>query len=302
MKNKDYELFGKNYLKAFVEHYRYLINKVYKYPFESSPDAFPTYNFLEYLDVKVVLLDKDFFTLNVCIIIFDNSKDNESQFVDCRDLDSREISKIYSSVNPFNSYEDFLRAQFPWIDKKKIKIFDSDTDTYINFIKSDLKSFADSRASQTLKNEFEAYTKHASTIVTQYKHDTISPFSHLDFDGLIAKIGDKDFEYQMRQAEECYKRSLYLPAAATMGVCLETVLLLLIEKNDIPEKNIQQTMLNALGTVLRSKNIINYRTNRRIEMAYSIRNSVSHSNTGSVAKTDCDLILNTIKSIVDEHF
>ncbi|MBC2004396.1 hypothetical protein HCA78_11500 [Listeria booriae] len=106
----------------------------------------------------------------------------------------------------------------------------------------------------------------------------------------------------MRQAEECYKRALYLPAAATMGVCLETVLLLLIDKNNISTKSIQETMLNALGEALRNRNIINYRTNRRIEMAYSIRNSVSHSNTGSVAKTDCDLILNTIKSIVDEHF
>ncbi|PKF22519.1 hypothetical protein CW684_00985 [Macrococcoides caseolyticum] len=104
----------------------------------------------------------------------------------------------------------------------------------------------------------------------------------------------------MDQAEECYKRKLYLPAAATLSVALETVLIALCKRENIKIDN--NTMLNYLGEELRNRNVINYRLAKRIDITYSLRNSLAHSNKGEVAKADCEIILNSIRTIIDNYF
>ncbi|RIO63466.1 hypothetical protein BUZ34_05485, partial [Staphylococcus haemolyticus] len=141
-----------------------------------------------------------------------------------------------------------------------------------------------------------------------YNHEKISPYSYLDYEGLIVNFQSKkynnDFKYQMSQAEECYKRKLYLPAAATLSVALETVLMALCEKEkvDLKSKETTDTMMNYLGERLLQENVINYRMHKRIDVTYSLRNSVSHSNPGEVSKADCQIILSCIKVLIDDHY
>ena len=60
----------------------------------------------------------------------------------------------------------------------------------------------------------------------------INPFSFLDFDALIEKVNDEDFDYQMNEAKTCYEQQLYLAACCTFSVCLETVLMQILEKHN----------------------------------------------------------------------
>ena len=158
------------------------------------------------------------------------------------------------------------------------------------------------------ESDFKEWKSENKKSLDSYNHDKISPYSHLDYEGLIVNFDSKkyknDFEYQMSQAEECYKRKLYLPAAATLSVALETVLMAICQKEkvDIKSKDSTDTMMNYLGERLLQDGKINYRMHKRIDVTYSLRNSVSHSNPGEVSKADCQIILSCIKVLIDDHY
>lgn len=158
------------------------------------------------------------------------------------------------------------------------------------------------------ENDFKKWRKENKNSLDSYDHNKISPYSHLDYEGLIINFDSEkyknDFKYQMSQAEECYKRKLYLPAASTLSVALETVLMAICQKEGvvIKSKESTDTMMNYLGERLLQENIINYRMHKRIDVTYSLRNSVSHSNPGEVSKADCQIILSCIKVLIDDHY
>lgn len=60
-------------------------------------------------------------------------------------------------------------------------------------------------------------------------------------------------------------------------------------------------MYDKLLESLKERKKINYRTKRRIEVAYNMRNIINHSQVGAVAKADCDFLLNTLKDIIDAN-
>ncbi|PTI47623.1 hypothetical protein BU106_13575, partial [Staphylococcus xylosus] len=109
------------------------------------------------------------------------------------------------------------------------------------------------------------------------------------------------FSYQINQGLEAYKRELYLPAAATFAVAIETFLIKLKKANNIKHKDSDSTMYDRLLEDLKQKGKVNYRTKRRVDVAYSMRNIINHSQIGAVAKADCDFLLNTLKDIVDSN-
>ncbi|WP_390175095.1 hypothetical protein, partial [Staphylococcus pseudintermedius] len=166
----------------------------------------------------------------------------------------------------------------------------------------------------TLNGKYEAdrdykeWSDENKTHLDNYNHDKISPYSHLDYEGLILNFDSQkynsDFSYQMEQANECYKRKLFLPAAATLSVALETLLMAICDKENVKlnSKDTNNTLMNYLGQRLLSEGKINYRMHKRIDITYSLRNSVSHSNPGEVSKADCQIILSCIKVLIDDHY
>ncbi len=56
-------------------------------------------------------------------------------------------------------------------------------------------------------------------------HDEIQPFNHLDLNSMKEIVDDITFSYQIEQGLQAYKRELYLPAAATFAVAIETFLI-----------------------------------------------------------------------------
>ncbi|WP_233642765.1 hypothetical protein [Staphylococcus devriesei] len=92
-----------------------------------------------------------------------------------------------------------------------------------------------------------------------------------------------------------------MPAAATFAVAIESFLIKLKKVNNIKHGDKDPTMYTKLLKPLVNQNKINYRTQRRIEVAYSMRNIINHSQAGAVAKADCDFLLNTLKDIIDAN-
>lgn len=127
-------------------------------------------------------------------------------------------------------------------------------------------------------------------------------YSEMDLNPIIDKVGDDDFSYQLDQAIAAYDSSLFLPACATLGVCLETVCKLLLAKEGVKVKDSDSTLLDQLGLKLRERRIISYKLNSRIDVCYKVRNLASHTSPGKVVKQDCHFILNTISEIVETHF
>ncbi|KEK45330.1 putative phage protein [Staphylococcus aureus 1101-1 2010] len=132
-------------------------------------------------------------------------------------------------------------------------------------------------------------------------HDEIQPFNHLDLNSMKKIVDDITFSYQIEQGLQAYKRELYLPAAATFAVAIETFLIKLKKVNKIKHKDTDSTMYTKLLGELTKEGKVNYRTKKRVEIAYSMRNIINHSQAGAVAKGDCDFLLNTLKDIVDEN-
>lgn len=149
---------------------------------------------------------------------------------------------------------------------------------------------------------------HYNTLISKSKeklinkaHDEIQPFNHLDLNSMKKIVDDITFSYQIEQGLQAYKRELYLPAAATFAVAIETFLIKLKKVNKIKHKDTDSTMYTKLLGELTKEGKVNYRTKKRVEIAYSMRNIINHSQAGAVAKGDCDFLLNTLKDIVDEN-
>ena len=137
--------------------------------------------------------------------------------------------------------------------------------------------------------------------MTDKSHEEVQPFNHLDLDSMKDIVNDETFTYQINQGLQAYKRELYLPAAATFAVAIESFLIKLKRANNIKHKDSDPTMYDRLLESLKANKKINYRTKKRIEVAYNMRNIINHSQAGAVAKADCDFLLNTLKDIVDAN-
>lgn len=287
MKNEN-----KNYLTEYLEGYKNIINLNYLHIEKHHKETFPLLRYEKYLDYCVCTFNEKQFNNKFALLIVDN------YVFDKKELDFRSIDpELFSKVVDYETdqrIEKFLAINFPLLVNKNIFIVETFS----------LNIYAEIRGERKANKDYIKWKTENKTSVDSYNHEQISPYSHLDYEGLIKKFNidefKEDFKYQMDQAEECYKRKLYLPAAATLSIALETVLLSICKKENIKLDN--DTMLNYLGEQLLNKKIINYRLSKRIDVTYSLRNSLSHTNNGEVSKADCEIILNCIRTVLDSYF
>lgn len=246
----------------------------------------------------MIVVDSVLFGNEYYYLIVDNYE-FENERYDFTELDDN-LRKTLVDINKHARIQKLIYKMFPEIHNKHT--------FYLYECVFDDKIIVAQQGGFSAENDYKNWRQENHTALHQYNHDTISPYSHLDYDGLIQTFNsekyNEDFSYQMDQAEECYKRKLYLPAAATLSVALETVLMAICEKENVnlKTKESTDTMMNYLGERLLQEKVINYRMHKRIDVTYSLRNSVSHSNPGEISKADCQIILSCIKVLIDEHY
>ncbi|HBH9989117.1 TPA: hypothetical protein I2038_002397 [Staphylococcus aureus] len=285
-------------LKTFIEGYeKQTLN--YEFLGDDIEKAFPLLKYRSFLNISVFNVPENIFFTDTYVVIVDNfDKLPDEVTVTREDLNIyiREIME-HTEIERFNL---FIRRKYNFLIKKNIFIVLPIVLNFNNNLSTQGSSQADT--------DFKSWRKENQTPLNNYNHDKVSPYSHLDYEGLISNFDspkyNSDFEYQMAQAEECYKRKLFLPAAATLSVALETLLMAICDKEKVKlnSKDSSDTMMNYLGQRLLSEGKINYRMHKRIDITYSLRNSVSHSNPGEVSKADCQIILSCIKVLIDEHY
>ncbi|BAH17647.1 hypothetical protein [Macrococcoides caseolyticum] len=283
---------NEDYLDEYLNGYKEIIKLNFNHIKEHHDEAFPLLKYSNYLSYCILKFNDKQFFYETALLIVDNHNFEKLEY-DFTDIEPSEYEKVVDFSN-YERIEKFIEIKFPELVKHKIFIIE----------KFYSKIFSKDKGGLRAEKDYDNWRTENKTKVDSYNHETISPYSHLDYEGLIRSFNAKgfndDFKYQMDQAEECYKRKLYLPAAATLSVALETVLIALCKRENIKIDN--NTMLNYLGEELRNRNVINYRLAKRIDITYSLRNSLAHSNKGEVAKADCEIILNSIRTIIDNYF
>ncbi|MCO4330581.1 hypothetical protein [Staphylococcus hyicus] len=282
------------YLKSYKDqstHYDHLGDDI--------QNALPLLKFEKYLSFILFDLNEDIFSAQQFLVIVDNY-DNSEDIVKVRKEDYKKIKRLLMDNPKQRRFEIFIKCCYENLSSKNIfKIVP------IHFVLDpDLTIHGQYEA----QSDYDKWSAENKTPLDSYNHDKVSPYSHLDYEGLILNFDspkyNSDFTYQMEQAEECYKRKLFLPAAATLSVALETLLMAICEKENVKlkSKDTHDTLMNYLGQQLLNEGKINYRMHKRIDITYSLRNSVSHSNPGEVSKADCQIILSCIKVLIDEHY
>lgn len=288
-----------HYLDGFIKGYRYVVSNRYSYQYNNTPEAFPFMEEDEYKS-SLVLLNEDFFEYPE-VIIFTNDPSIENTY-DLRKQDKSILSKNFTQF--INEPETYV--------EKYCDILD--TNNYIYFI--DVYHFYEMQSDKVkdyqieefyksgkrfARNHFDRFMKNSKEQMIDKTHEKVQPFNHLNLDELKNIVNDTTFSYQINQGIEAYKRELYLPAAATFAVAIESFLIQLKRANNIKHKDSDPTMYDKLLDNLKQKKKLNYRTKRRIEVAYNMRNIVSHTQAGAVAKNDCDFLLNTLKDVIDHN-
>lgn len=286
------------YLHEFLEGYKFVVNERYFYQYQSNPEAFPFMKKENYR-CSIVLLNEKFFEYSK-VIIFTNDINIKHEY-NLQKEDSSALSKNYT--NYIYNADDYVREQ--------TNIIDDDNFIYYVSIFHDEYPFKETRefildsynqdGKRFAEKQYQKYFEASNEKMSDKSHKTASPFNHLNLDDMKRIVHDDTFDYQINQGLEAYKRELYLPAAATFAVAIETFLIKLKRANNIKHKNSDSSMYSKLLEDLGKNNKLNYRTKKRIEVAYSMRNIVNHTQAGAVAKADCDFLLNTLKDLVDNN-
>lgn len=156
-----------------------------------------------------------------------------------------------------------------------------------------------------LRVDIEKYKEIDQTKISYFAENaTKFPFSIIDLNPLMEIVDDINFTYQLEQAMAAYRQNLFLPAAATLGVCLETVCEKMCRVNGISVKG-GETQLRKLIDLLypedKTKRVITRRDNGRLEVAYKMRNMASHTSPGAVLRGDCHFMLNVIQDVAYKY-
>jgi len=281
-------------LNSFKEGYMDRLNFNLSFLNDEEKKSLPFFRSMDYLGLVIINtgpLNKPY---KYITLITNNI---ESNYLEVTNFENENLKRISAeNTNPEVKAKLLVQEIIDEID------LDSKISPYIDYLANfelTPNSFIYSGNSYANQNYLEILENKNSRIIDNSK-PKFNPFSFLDFDGIIKKVNDSDFSYQMEEAKICYENQLYLAATCTFSVCLETVLMLIIDKHGLKIDD-NSTMLNKIGDTLRNKNIISKRANNRLLVTYSVRNSTSHTNKNKVILNDCEWILKTIEFFVDEY-
>ncbi|PAD33792.1 hypothetical protein, partial [Terribacillus saccharophilus] len=191
--------------------------------------------------------------------------------------------------------------------KRGIALYEEDlqynnSEKIMHSIKVQHESFYDNMKT-LIRGEAQHYKKHISYQASYYaKNAHKYAYSVLDLDPMIKKVNDEDFEYQLNEAIAAYDHSLYMASTACLGVSLETLCKILLEKNGKVISEYDSTILSKLADRLYRDNIISKRFKSRLDICYKLRNLSAHTSPGVVIREDCHTIISTINEFVNTYF
>lgn len=117
---------------------------------------------------------------------------------------------------------------------------------------------------------------------------------------LIDKVNDESFKYEMTEAQEIMDEHHFFAATSAFGVCLETLLLLLANKNNI-RLDPKKSEIGPISYKLGKNDVISYSDQQRILGTAKFRNLGSHS-SGIIQKSDAENIRSTIILLINKYF
>ncbi|WP_312039856.1 hypothetical protein [Macrococcoides bohemicum] len=284
----------------FIEGYKENVDNRYSALLQSNSESFPLYHLSEEnLYISLVKLNDTFFTYPNIVII--SNKAMKIQY-DFSHQKNDFLSEEYTDY--INQSEKYVIEYLNIVDKKKDIIYALTNHGSLDIEDYDIQLNKNYYLKQGRKNADSDYVlfEYLSKEKMNHKsHDKVSPFNHLNLEDMMRVVNDDTFTYQIEQGLVAYKLELYLPAAATFAVAIESFLVKLKRVNGIKHKDSDITMYDKLLESLKQEKKITYRAMKRIEVAYSMRNIINHTQAGAVAKADCDFFLTTLKDLVDEN-
>lgn len=219
----------KEYLRKFLEGYKYVVENRYNYQFSSNPEAFPFMRKDDY-KISIFYLNQSFFEEPCIVVISNDSKLKE--IYNFRNIDIKYLSKHFTS---------YIYDSKKYVEEQSGLL---DFNNYIYYTSIYYGKYIGTVILQNNLDLFFNYGKrlandHYNTLISKSKerlinkaHDEIQPFNHLDLNSMKEIVDDITFSYQIEQGLQAYKRELYLPAAATFAVAIETFLIKLKKVND----------------------------------------------------------------------
>ncbi|WP_276730374.1 hypothetical protein [Bacillus sp. (in: firmicutes)] len=302
----------KTLVNKYLSKYNQIVDTLYKSAYSTNPEAFrlkdPSNIKIYVLKLSPILGANFSYQL---YLTYEKDKNLELEIIDLTE------EKHYEDYSKYRSPEDFITQKF--LEKTNIGhgdiLYTEDISVYNNLHTLTADEFTNiysnkiwhdtfhNRMLILVTSEGRRFVEHANHPASYYaKNAAKYSYSLLDLKAIIDTVNDEDFSYQMDQAIAAYENSLYLASCATLGVCLETLCKLLLQKEGKKIKDSDPTMLDKLGQRLRENKIINYKLNSRIDVCYKIRNLSSHTSPGKVLQGDCHFIIATINEIVDTYF
>lgn len=296
---------GEAYLEGFKKGYFQSIEIKYSSLDEEDSTIFPLIELNEYLNFNVILLNSDFFDFSYHIIILDNS---ENVVIDKTDVDLKGNRKFINSLGDFDHYK-YIRSLYESHSNKffTTKIMHGVERTLEKLNEYTLDEKSKDSYQEGLKDgseyaglHFVEFDRNMNEPLDQQNHEQ-SIFNILRIDDMIGTVKDENYEYQMKEAVSVYENKHYLPAAATFCVALETLLIIFKKRKGEKHKPSDSSNIKDLLELFSSKQLIHYRENKRLDIAYNLRNTINHSNIGMVAREDCLFIINTMRTFIDDH-
>lgn len=285
--------------RKFIDEYKNTVNTLYKNLLKYNPEALRLYNPIN-VRIYHVIYNKTFFTHNEYLFFaYEKNANMDIHFLDLSD------EKYYEyETHVFEkSEQDILTSAAEGLSRNDIVARLLIFKAALTLAGQEDFPYVKTTVDTLLSNETKDFHKHNNHQQEYYaKNAAKFAYSEIDLEPIIDKVDNLDFSYQLDQAIAAYDHSLYLPACATLGVCMETVCKLLLETNGVKIKDSDSTMLSQLNEKLKENNLINYKLKGRIDVCYKVRNLASHTSPGKIVKSDCHFILNTIAEVVETHF
>lgn len=215
---------------------------------------------------------------------------------------SAELIKEHHNYSSISNFATAVVENHYQINNNDI-LYAIDLDSFYLDNPSSLDSFLNRVLDNVIRESLKAYQTHLSNEGSYYaKNATKYSYSLLDLTNVINQVNDEDFEYQLNEAIAAYDNSLYMASAAALGVTIETLCIKILKNNEEKVKDSDPTMIDKLAERLKGKGLLTRKEQRRLKVAYDIRNIASHSSRGQVLQADCHYLLSVIHDLGSNKF
>lgn len=133
-------------------------------------------------------------------------------------------------------------------------------------------------------------------------YNDLSNFNVLNLDTIFVNVNDDEFKYELEESAKAYNAELYLAAATTAEISIETLLRIIIIKKMGKFKLPKESYILTSAKLLSKNSIIDQRLFNRIESINNLRHGIAHSSTGEAEKWDCEQIFGLIKILVETFY